>query len=584
MHDRTEHSNVEIMRHSFSHVLASAVLRLHKNSKLGIGPAIDNGFYHDFQFPMPIGQKDLEKIEEEMKNIIEEELPFQQVVVSKEQALDILNLQGQVFKTEILKAIPDETVSFYKTGTEFMDLCRGPHVEHTGKLHAFKLTGISGVYWNNDENRPQLQRIHGVAFETEEDLAKYFEEQEQKKDKDHRKLAQKLELYTFDPMNGGGLPIWLPKGAAITRIIKDYVHKENSKDGYQYVDTPILSKTEVFNQSEDVEENKNFMYPEITVEDEEYSLKARSLPHLIQIFNSKKRSYRDLPFKVSEFSTLFRNEKSGELSGLTKIRQFTKDGNLIICSREQVKQVITDTIKQTQRIYEDFGLKDYRIELAMRGSRADYYYGNPKAWYKLEELYVEIAKSLGITLFEAPGSAEKEGPGLNFIFKDVFGRELKLGTIFFDLKAANDYGLKYVDSTNRYKIPFVINRTALGSIERFFGILLEHLSGSFPLWLSPIQVCVIPISEKYTEYSKVVHDFLIEKDINVSIDTAPETMQNKIRTAQMQMIPYMIIIGEKEMANKTISVRPRSGQDLGMMKLDEFLQKIRHEINEKVVF
>ncbi len=581
--DSNRYSEIETIRHSFSHILAMAVMRLFKDTKLGIGPAVDNGFYHDFLFSNPIGNKELEQIEAEMHKIIEEELPFQQISVPKEQAFDILHLQGQVFKTEILSKLTDSEVTFYKTGQEFMDLCRGPHVDNTGKLGAFKLIGISGVYWDNDESRPNMQRIHGLAFKTQEQLDKYLDEQNKKIERDHRTIAAQLELCLFEAENGAGLPIWLPRGMAIRRIIMNYLHKENNKIGQKYVQTPLISRTQIFRDSGDLEKGKNFMFPPIVLENE-YSLKPRSVVHHIQIFKSKKRSYKNLPFRISEFDTTFRNEKSGELSGLSRVRSFTSDSNTIICSHEELLNELTKAFQLTKKIYDDFQLKNYKAELAMKGPNDNQYLGNPKEWLKAQNTLAEAAKNSGLTIYEAPNTANILGPAINFMFPDVRARQWKIGSIQIDITAPTVFKLNYVDSKNKKKQPEVFYRTSIGSIERFFAFIVEHFGGAFPLWLSPVHVNIIPISEKYVEYAQKICDELIENDLNVEIDMASETMQNKIRQSQLQMIPYMLILGEKELDNDTVSVRPRSGQDLGLMKVSEFIQKIKKEIEEKINF
>lgn len=570
---------LEKMRHSFAHVLAMAVIRVCNDAKLGIGPVVDDGFYHDFEFSKPIGSKDLEKIEIEINKIIEEEIPFQQVLIPKTQAFDILHLQGQIYKTEILNSIPDAEVSFYKTGKEFMDLCRGPHVDHTGKLGAFKLTGISGTHWNSDVTRPEMQRIHGIAFETKKELEEFVKLEEEKKSKDHKKLGKQLELFIFDKDNGAGLPLWLPKGEAIKRKILDYVYKQNLKYGYKYVETPIISKESVFKKLSSTNH-----FPPMLVEKDNYIAQPSWTEHHIQIFSSVKRSYRSLPFRLSENTTIFKNEQSGELNGLLRVRNLKVDANTIICSKEQVSNEITKSLKLIKEVYNDFEMKDFRLEVAMRGNDDEYYEGNPKDWIKAETLLMEGVKATGLTAHEAPNTADKHGPGLIFKFKDAYNKSWKLGFLVIDIKGPKTYNLEYIDNNNKSKIPYLIYRSTLGSIERFFGIMLEHTDGTFPVWLSPVQINIIPISEKFVDYAKQLQNLLIDTELSVQVDSAPETMQNKIRESQSNMIPYMLIVGEKEQQTNTVSVRPRSGQDLGMMKIEEFVSKIKVEIENKVNF
>lgn len=580
---RDSQNELDLMRHSFAHVLATAVYRLFPNTRMGIGAVIENGFYHDFQFENPIGKKDLEKIEEEMNKIIKEELPFVQMIISRNQAFDILNLQGQIFKTKILNSIPDDNVSFYKTGNEFIDLCRGPHVEHTGKLGVFKLISISGVFWNNDENRPELQRIKGYAFKTQADLEVFEEQQQIKKEKDHRKLAKRLEFYTINPDNGSGLPIWLPKGQAVISKIMNYVYKENLKLGYKYISTPILQSNKLIEKTYEGVTRKSNLFEPIRINDEEQlELQTSPIINHLQTFNSKKRSYRDLPYKTSEFAKIFKNEQKGELSGLMNVREYISDFNSIICTKDDVKQELTAAIKQNVKTYNDFGLKNFKIELSTSALSAQP--NISEKWIKAENKLIESLKNVGLAYQEIPPKPGAQGPSISFIFNDVFERQWQLGKIELNLTLANKFRLEYIDSTNKQKPVHIITRSALGSVERFFATLVEIQGGFFPLWLAPIQVTVIPISEKFIEYAKTISDELIERDIHAFLDKDPETMQNKIREAQLEMIPYMVIIGEKEQTNKTISVRPRSGQDLGMMKIEEFIEKVHKEINEKAVF
>ncbi len=588
MSTRDPANQLEIMRHSFAHVLALATLRLYKNAKLGIGPAIENGFYHDFLFDPPINQEDLRKIEDEMQRIIAQELPFQQILVTKDEAFDILNLQGQIFKTEILNSITDEQISFYKTGLEFIDLCRGPHVEHTGKLGAFKLTGISGTNWNNDPSRAVMQRIHGVAFATKKDLERYFEESAQKSERDHRKISQLYELYTTDHSFGSGVPIWLTKGTMIKKKIYDFIFEQNFSFGFKPIETPIIIKqTPDQSYVESIAEGQeNAKFPSLKADKEEFILRSQILYEHIALYRSKKFSYRSLPYKTSEIGKVFRFEKTGELNGLTKIREFEVESNMIICSKDQIQQSITQALKLTKTIYAAVGLDKVKAELALKrsGDEAGYYQGDPKIWRQLENKIVASCASLGISTIEAPNTAEACGPGINFKLADVFGRELKLGSLFFDISGPVKYNLTFLDSHNKAKQPYLIFHSSIGSLPRFFALLTEKYGGLFPLWLSPIQVKVIPISEKFINYANEITSQILSNNIIAESDNTPETMQKKIRRAQTELIPYMVIVGEKEESNKSISVRPRSGQDLGLMKIEEFINQLKIEISAKTIF
>lgn len=574
MNNDNRSNEVELMRHSFAHVLAMAVSRVFKNVKLGIGPAVEDGFYHDFQFEKPIGIDELRIIENEIKKIIEEELPFQRIVVSKENAFDILHLQGQIFKTEILSQIKDNEVTFYKTGQEFMDLCRGPHVEHTGKLGAFRLTGISGVYWNGDESRPLMQRIHGIAFLTQPDLDEYLNIKAELANRDHRKIGQQMGYFTFLSESGGGFPIWLPKGFKIKDNIVQFVKTQHQKIGCKYVETPIVSKISP-------ENNHEFTFPPILLDNDEYFLSENRFNIFLDIFKSQKHSYRHLPYKLSEINKVFRYEKSGELNGFTKVREFNLDSNTSITTKDNLQEQLIITLETIANILTSFGLDDFRVELAMPSNNW-VWNTNQKDWLKFQNLLAESGKRAKLIIHEAPGSASKIGPSINFIYKDVRGREWKLGYLVIDVNAPSKNKLSYIDSANKKMKPMVFHWSSVGSIERFFALLVEKYAGAFPIWLSPVSTNIIPISEKFNEYAIQVYDSLIENNINSEVDLSTDTMQNKIRESQKLMIPYMLIIGEKEESTKTVSVRPRSGQDLGIMKIEEYILKVRQEIQNQI--
>jgi threonyl-tRNA synthetase len=579
MKEETTMSNIELMRHSFSHILAMASVRLFKNVKLGIGPAVDDGFYHDFQFPNPIGQDELRLIENEIKKIIEEELPFQKITVTKENAFDILHMQGQIFKTEILAQLRDNEVTFYKTGQEFMDLCRGPHVEHTGKLGAFKLTGISGVYWNGDETRPAMQRIHGIAFTTQEELENYIKNKAELANRDHRKIGQQMEFFTFLPEAGGGLPIWLPKGKKVKEIIEGYLGEQNVKLGSQYIESPLITrinptlKTSTPSQS----------FPSFVLDGDEYFLSSNPNNFFLELYITKKRSYRSLPFKLSETKKVFRYEKSGELNGMTKVREFNLDSNIVISTKEGLMEDIETTLRSIYNTYSIFGLNDVRTELSIPSQNWTWE-TSQKDWLKCQNTLIEAGKKAQLLIHESPGTAIKTGPSINFIFKDVRGRDWKLGYLIIDTQVVDEWKLSYVNAKNKKSKPNVFYWSTIGSIERFFGLITENFAGAFPLWLSPVTVSIIPISEKFNDYAREVYNYLIQNKISTEINTSSDTMQNKIRESQKQMVPYMLVIGEKEALTQTISVRPRSGQDLGIMKIDHFIDNVRKEIFDKVNF
>ncbi len=583
MENRNVASDLEIMRHSFAHVLAQAVLRVYPNTKLGIGPVVEDGFYHDFLFDNPIKENDLTNIEKQMNIIIEEELPFQHLVVPKEQAFDILSTQGQIFKSEILQTIEDENINFYKTGTDFIDLCRGPHVAHTGHLRYFKLTGISGSYWNNNKQRPKMQRIHAVAFKTESELTRHFNLIEERKQKDHKKIAKQLNIHTTKNINGANLPVWEPNGNNILNHLKAFIKQKNIEAGYNYIRTPMLARADFFNKNKSTQKYNKYSI-QVDLEGSKYQMKSHPMAFFLQNYKRKKRSYKDLPFQISELSNTIRQEKENDLSGFFRLRNFIMDANLTICTKDQLEKEIKKAIQLTTSIYSTLKLDNYKIELNLRGRKLEQYEGNPKTWGSMEDLLVKIVKQMGLVVYEVPDQTITNGPALSFIFKDVYNNPWKLGTIRPDVMIPYKNKLKFINNKGKDVECYSIYRSSCGSIERLLGILTEKFGGAFPLWIAPIQLSIIPVSDKFEDYATQVYEYFQQLGISVKQEKSSSTLQNKIRKTQKNLIPYMAIIGEKEQSTNTISIRPRSGQDLGMMKIEEFAKKIRQEIKDKVVF
>jgi len=580
---KTNVSEEEKMRHSLSHVLADAVLRIFPEAKLGIGPAIENGFYYDFDLPRKLNEEDLGKIETEMKKIIKEDLPITQVYFSRDEAMDILHQKGQLYKTELLSEITDEQISFFKTGNEFTDLCRGPHVKSTGKLKAFKLTSIAGAYWRGDEKRPQMQRIYGIGFKTEEDLNKHLENQLEMKKRDHRKLGKELELFLIDEMAGQGLIMWLPKGFIIRKEIENFEYQEQIKLGYQHVITPHIANVDLYKTSGHLEHYKDSMYPIMKIDEEEYVLRPMNCPHHIRIFASKIRSYRDLPYKIAEFATVYRYEKSGELSGLSRVRGFTQDDGHIFTTVEGIKEAVKETLDLTIRIFNALGFFNFNIRLSLRDpeDKRNKFINKPELWKKAENQLKEILEEDKHQYTEGIGEAAFYGPKIDFLVKDVFGREEQCGTIQLDFNLPERFKIKYTDEKGEQKTPVMIHRAPLGSFERFFSRLIENTGGAFPVWLAPVQARIIPISDKFNAYANLVKNKLEEKNIRVDIDSKAETLQSKIRESEVEKIPYMLVVGKKEQENNAVAVRPRSGTDLGLMKTEEFISRIIEEISLK---
>ncbi|MDD3647107.1 MAG: threonine--tRNA ligase [Candidatus Dojkabacteria bacterium] len=578
-------SELEKMRHSLSHVLAHAVMRLHPDAKLGIGPAIEDGFYYDIDFPKKLTEEDLPKIEKEMRKIISEEYPIQQVILPRDEAMDMLHQQGQIYKTELLNEIPDEEISFYRTGDDFIDMCRGPHMEHTGRLGAFKLMNIAGAYWRGDEKRPQMQRIYGVGFKTEAELNKYLENQAELKKRDHRKLGRELELFMTDDKAGQGLILWLPKGAIIRKIIEDFEYGERVKLGYKPVYTPHIANLELFKQSGHWQHYRDSMYSPLEIDKEKYLLKPMNCPFHAKIYSRKIRSYRDLPIKYAESGTVYRYEKSGELSGLERVRGFTQDDAHVYMREDQIHTLVKETLEATIKLITALGFVNYQVRLSLWDTqdpkKRDKYIDKPNLWNKAERQLREVLEDMKIDHIEGIGEAAYYGPKIDFLVKDALGREEQCGTVQLDFNLPERFDLKYVDKGGKEKRPVMIHWAPLGSMERFFSRLIEHYGGAFPVWLSPVQVRIIPISEKFINYANLVREELMKNNLRVEVDEKDETLQAKIRDAEMEKVPYMLVVGKKEKETQAVAVRPRSGQDLGMMKLEEFLERVKDDIESK---
>ncbi len=575
-------SDLEKMRHSFSHVLAHAVLRFFPEGKLGIGPAIENGFYYDFDLPRKLTPDDLGKIEKEMKSIIEEEIPFQQEILDRDEAMDLLHQKGQIYKTELLNEIPDEEVSFYRTGDDFIDMCRGPHVEHTGKLGAFKLMNVAGAYWRGDEDRPQMQRIYGVAFKTEKELKKHLKNLEEMKKRDHRKLGPELDLFQIDETIGQGLVLWLPKGALIRKQIEDFEYKKRRELGYLPVYTPHIGNLELFKESGHWQHYRDSMYSPLEIDKEKYLLKPMNCPFHAKMYARKVRSYRDLPIKYAEYGGVYRYEKSGELSGLSRVRGFTQDDAHIFFREDQTHELVKETLEATIDIITSLGFDNYQVRLSLWDPNdKEKYIDMPKLWKKAEKGLRDVLEDMKLEYIEAEGEAAYYGPKIDFMVKDALGREEQCGTLQLDFNLPERFDLHYVDKKGKQQRPVMIHWAPMGSFERFFSRLVEHYGGAFPLWLSPIQARIISISDKFESYAKLVKEKLEKEDLRVDIDSRDETLQARIRDAEMEKIPYMLVVGGKEKDNNAVAVRPRAGKDLGMMKLEEFVERAKEEIESK---
>ena len=592
---------IQIKRHSLSHILAIAVLEMFPEAKLAIGPAIEDGFYYDFELPRTLIPEDLPILEEKMKKIIEKNLPFEKNELGIDEAIDIFSKIKQDYKVELikdLKAEHNKKVSIYKTG-HFFDLCKGPHIDSTGEIteDSFKLSKISGAYWKGDENNKMLQRIYGVAFETKKELDKYLEMRKEAEKRDHRKLGKELDLFLIDSAVGMGLPMWLPKGAMLWRIIEDFWHKEHLKNGYELVRSPHIGSRKLWETSGHWGFYGDSMYPPIEIgksleesqkketsgkPSEEYLIKPMNCPFHVTLYNSKPHSYRNLPIRWAEAGTVYRYEKSGELSGLTRVRGFTQDDAHIICAREQVKEELAKVIDFIKFMLGTFGFNEYKVYLSLRDpDNTKKYSGSDEGWRFTQEILEEVAKEKKLDYIKEEGEAAFYGPKLDFKIKDVLGREWQCSTLQFDFNLPERFNMTFVNEKGKKERPYMLHRALFGSFERFIGVLIEHYAGAFPVWLAPEQVHILPIGEKHRDYAQEVAKKMREKDIRVIIKDEDETLGKRIRESEKLKTPYMLIVGNKEIENNTVSVRSRSSKDQKTLETDKFIDQILEEIKIK---
>ncbi len=602
-----EMTPLEEIRHSTAHILAAAVLRLYPETKLDIGPPTDSGFYYDFDSSIPFIPEILEKIEEEMKKIIKENQRFERMEVSREEAKKIISDMGQqTYKLGRLDDIPDEeNISFYRNG-EFHDLCAGSHVSYTKKIKAFKLLHVAGSYHRGDSNNKQLQRIYGTAFPTKDELAEYLERIEEAKKRDHRNIGREMGLFHIDDMVGQGLVLWKPKGAIIRQELENFISDELNKQGYSQVFTPHVGKLDLYRTSGHFPYYQDSQYPPIIhrdcltslaqegctcselsnkLEDGEidgYLLKPMNCPMHIRIFRSEQRSYRDLPIRLAEFGTVYRWEQSGELNGMTRVRGFTQDDAHLFIREEQLQEEIQGCLGLVKLVFSVLGMNDYRVRVSLRDSDSDKYVGEPEAWDKAETALREAVKTLEVDYEEELGEAAFYGPKIDFVVKDVIGREWQLGTVQVDYNLPERFDLSYVGPDNQDHRPVMIHRAPFGSMERFCGVLIEHFAGNFPTWLAPEQVRILPMNDDLIEQAEKHMNQLKQKGIRTSIDSLSGKLGAKIRKAENDKIPHMLIIGKKEAEEGKVSVRSRANPKLdGLCSLDEFSAAVTSEIKNK---
>jgi threonyl-tRNA synthetase len=665
---------LDVLRHSCAHVMARAVMRLFPGVQLAFGPTIENGFYYDIDATPPIREEDFPRIEEEMRRIVKEAEPFERFERPTAEARALCQDLAQRYKVEHidddLKQYP--TLSFYRQG-EFIDLCRGPHIPHAGKIGAFKLLSIAGAYWKNDSSRKQLQRLYGTAFFTQKELDAYLHQLEEAKKRDHRVLGKQLRLFTISPVVGSGLILWMPKGATVRGILETFIKEELLKRGYQPVYSPNIGRLELYRTSGHFPYYRDAQYPpmyqhpagsaldlaqhrlsagllddnkeqEMTQfmaltqfdvpgygqartpearleavhqyvlgvlksmnvdlpdyakarsaeerskvlmdwlkEQEGYLLKPMNCPHHIEIYKAEPRSYRDLPVRLAEFGTVYRYEQTGELSGMTRVRGFTQDDAHLFMTPEQIDPEMRSNIELVLFVLSSLGLNDYRVRVGLRAPGSGKYVGDDEDWNQAERTLVDIVRALGMNYTAEVGEAAFYGPKVDFVVRDCIGREFQLGTVQLDYNLPKRFNLEYIGRDNRAHRPVMIHRAPFGSMERFVGILIEHFAGAFPLWLAPEQVRILPLSEKSTEYGRRLEKQLAAQGYRVGGDYRPERINHKIRDAQLEKVPYMLVVGEKEQNTQTVAVRDRFDGDLGALSIEEFSARIRREVQEKTI-
>jgi threonyl-tRNA synthetase len=566
--------DIQKMRHSMAHVMAAAVCRLYENVKLDIGPATDNGFYYDFDLPDRITPDDFPRIEEAMAGIIAADQPFERFTVSRQDAVKLLRDAGQPFKLERLADIPEgEDISFYRCG-DFVDLCRGPHVDSTGQLKAFKLTSVAGSYFRGIETNPMLQRLYGIATETEKELAEQLNRIEEAKKRDHRKLGRELDLFSISENVGPGLVHWHPKGARIRSIIEDFWRRRHYASGYELLYSPHIGQANLWETSGHLDFYRESMYSSMDIDGVEYFIKPMNCPFHIQIYKASKRSYRDLPLLWAELGTVYRYEKSGVVHGLLRVRGFTQDDAHIFCTPEQIEDQISDVVAFALGMLRGFGFREFAAYLSTRPDKA---VGDPERWEQATRSLEQALRKQGIPFEVDPGGGAFYGPKIDLKIKDALGREWQLSTVQFDFNLPERFDLTYTGADGKEHRPYMVHRALLGSIERFFGILIEHYGGAFPLWLAPEQVRVLPVTDSQNDYAQNVARRFREADLRVSIDSRSERVGAKIRQAQADKVPYMLIVGGREAEAGAVSVRSRETGDEGAMALDEFVERLKRE-------
>lgn len=570
-------NKLEKLRHSTAHVMAQAVKRLYPETLVTIGPAIENGFYYDFDREEPFKPEDLQKIEKLMHEIVKENFPVVRSELNKEEALKFFEGKGEKYKKELITEIEDEEVSIYTQG-EFADLCRGPHVGSTGDIKSFKLLSVAGSYWRGDENNKMLQRIYGTAFYSRKDLGEYLDRLEEAKKRDHRKLGKELDLFHVDEEIGSGLILWHPKGALVRTIIEDFWRKEHYKNGYQILYSPHIARAHLWETSEHLNFYKENMYSPMDIDGTDYIVKPMNCPFHIKIYNSRLRSYRELPFRWAELGTVYRYEKTGVLHGLLRVRGFTQDDAHIFCRSDQLPEEISKALDFTIFILRSFGFEEYQIYLS---TKPDKFVGSEESWEKATTALKGALDKSGMAYEIDAGEGVFYGPKIDVKIKDSLGRAWQCSTIQVDFNLPERFKISYIGEDGQPHQPIMIHRALMGSLERFFGCLIEHFAGAFTTWLAPVQVRILTITDDHIKYAEEISEFLKKDGIRVELDSRNEKVGFKIREAQTSKIPYMLIIGDKEIKDKAVAVRKRKEKKTETMDSEDFLSKLNEEIISK---
>jgi len=567
--------------HSSAHLLAQAVKELFPHAKLAIGPPIEDGFYYDIDVGRPLEPEDLQRIEERMRELAARDQTIERVELPRAEAVRRYQEAGERYKLELLEAIPDERVSFYRQDG-FWDMCRGPHLPRTGLIRAVKVLGSSGAYWRGDERREMLQRVYGISFPDPAQLEAYLQRLEEARRRDHRRLGRELDLFSIEESVGPGLVLWHPRGAVVRRCIEEFLREELDRRGYAWVYTPHVAREALWEQSGHLSWYRDNMFSGIEIEGQRYLVKPMNCPFHIAVYASRTRSYRELPVRLAEFGTVYRYERSGVLHGLLRVRMITQDDAHIFCAPHQIEDEICGLLDLAFRVHRAFGFSSYEVTLSLRDpATPDKYAGDPEVWERAEAALEAALRREGVAYTRAPGEANFYGPKIDVYFFDALGRKWQLTTVQLDFVLPERFGLEYVGEDNRPHRPVMVHRAILGSLERFFGILIEHYAGAFPLWLAPEQVRVLPVADRHAVYAQDVRDRLRAAGLRAESDLRAEKVTKKVRDAQVWKVPYMLVVGDREAEGGTVSVRHRTAGDLGPMPLEAFIQRARAEVTSR---